>query len=116
MKFTETVAVYCENHTEHTDTVRTSQETHYVSLTENNLLMMFMETVADCCKKHTENTDTMSAEYIFFLMLIHVVHVVTTVLKLKENKWVFLSSDESTAWASICILSGDQLWLHKARL
>jgi hypothetical protein len=38
MLFGETVAVYCENHTEHTDTpcgytnpVRTSQETHYVS-------------------------------------------------------------------------------------
>jgi hypothetical protein len=27
MLFGETVAVYCENHTEHTDTVRTSQET-----------------------------------------------------------------------------------------
>jgi hypothetical protein len=25
MLFGETVAVYCENHTEHTDTVRTSQ-------------------------------------------------------------------------------------------
>jgi hypothetical protein len=44
--FRETVAVYCENHTEHTDTlcaqnvefwyvnpVRTSQETYYVSTT-----------------------------------------------------------------------------------
>jgi hypothetical protein len=30
MLFGETVAVYCENHTEHTDTVRTSQETHYL--------------------------------------------------------------------------------------
>jgi hypothetical protein len=29
--FRETVAVYCENHTEHTDTVCTLQETHYVS-------------------------------------------------------------------------------------
>jgi hypothetical protein len=33
MLFGETVAVYCENHTEHADTVRTSQETHYVSAT-----------------------------------------------------------------------------------
>jgi hypothetical protein len=32
MLFGETVAVYCEKHTEHTDTVRTSQQTHYVSL------------------------------------------------------------------------------------
>jgi hypothetical protein len=31
MLFGKTVAVYCENHTEHTDTVRTAQETHYVS-------------------------------------------------------------------------------------
>jgi hypothetical protein len=29
--FRETVTVYCENHTEHTDTFRTSQEAHYVS-------------------------------------------------------------------------------------
>jgi hypothetical protein len=28
MPFGETVAAYCENHTEHTDTVRTWQETH----------------------------------------------------------------------------------------
>jgi hypothetical protein len=42
----ETVAVYCENHTEHTDTVRTSHETHYVSATEPNRLMLFAETVA----------------------------------------------------------------------
>jgi hypothetical protein len=40
MLFGETVAVYCENHTEHTDTVRTSQEAHYVSATEPNGLIM----------------------------------------------------------------------------
>jgi hypothetical protein len=48
MLFREEVAVYCENHTEHTDTlcgqnaVRTSQETHYVSATEPNRLMLFI--------------------------------------------------------------------------
>jgi hypothetical protein len=36
----ETVDVYCENHTEHTDTVRTSQETNHVSSTEPNWLML----------------------------------------------------------------------------
>jgi hypothetical protein len=41
MLFGETAAVYCENHTEHTDIVRTSQETHYVSATETNRLMLF---------------------------------------------------------------------------
>jgi hypothetical protein len=46
MMLGETVSVYCENHTEHTNTVRTSQETHYVSATEPNRLMLFGETVA----------------------------------------------------------------------
>jgi hypothetical protein len=58
MLFGKTVAVYCENHTEHTDTVRTSQETHYVSATEPNRLMLFGETVAVYCENHTEHTDT----------------------------------------------------------
>jgi hypothetical protein len=46
MLFGETVAGYCENHTEHTDTTRTSQEKHHVSTTETNRLMLFGETVA----------------------------------------------------------------------
>jgi hypothetical protein len=50
MLFKETVAVYCENHTEHTNTVRTSQETHYVSATDANRLMLFRETVAVYCE------------------------------------------------------------------
>jgi hypothetical protein len=41
MLFGETVAGYCENHTEHKDTVRTSQETH-LSATETNRLMLFI--------------------------------------------------------------------------
>jgi hypothetical protein len=55
MLFRETVAVYCENHTEHTDTVRTSQETYYIPPTELNLLMLFRETVAVYCENHTEH-------------------------------------------------------------
>jgi hypothetical protein len=55
MLFWETVAVYCENCTEHIDTVRTSQETHYVSATEPNRLMLFRETVAVYCENHTEH-------------------------------------------------------------
>jgi hypothetical protein len=46
------------NHTEHTDTVRTSQETHHVSATEPNRLMLFGETVAVYCDNHTEHSDT----------------------------------------------------------
>jgi hypothetical protein len=56
--YRETIAVYCENHTEHTDTVRTSQETHYVSTTETNRLMLFGEIIAVYCENHTEHTDT----------------------------------------------------------
>jgi hypothetical protein len=43
MLFGETAAVYCENRTEHTDTlwaVRTSQKTTHVSTTESNRLML----------------------------------------------------------------------------
>jgi hypothetical protein len=42
---------------ENTDKVRTSQETHYVSATEPNRLMLLGETVAVCCENHTEHTD-----------------------------------------------------------
>jgi hypothetical protein len=54
----ETVAVYCENHTEHTDTVCTSQETRCVSATEPNRSVLSVETVAVYCENHTEHTDT----------------------------------------------------------
>jgi hypothetical protein len=58
--FRGTVAVYCENHTEHTDTVRTSQETHYVSATETSRLMLFTKTVAVYYENHTEHTNILS--------------------------------------------------------
>jgi hypothetical protein len=45
MLFRETVTVYCRKHTEHTNTVCTSQKTHYISATEPNRLMLFGETV-----------------------------------------------------------------------
>jgi hypothetical protein len=45
MLFGETVADYCENYTEHTDTVRASLETRYVSVTETNRLVSFGESV-----------------------------------------------------------------------
>jgi hypothetical protein len=57
MLFGEAVAVCCENHTEHTDTVRTSQETRYTSDTETSRLMLFGETVTVYCENHTEHTD-----------------------------------------------------------
>jgi hypothetical protein len=57
MLFRETVAVYCENHTEHTNPVRISQVTHYVSATETNRLILFKETVAVYCENHAEHTN-----------------------------------------------------------
>jgi hypothetical protein len=38
------------------ETVRTSQETHYIFATKPNRLMLFMETVAVYCENHTEHT------------------------------------------------------------
>jgi hypothetical protein len=63
MPFKETIAVYYENHTENTDTrtVRTSQETYYVSAKEPNRLMLFEETVAVYCENYTEHTDAVHA-------------------------------------------------------
>jgi hypothetical protein len=75
MLFGETVAVCCENHTEHTDTlcgqnaefqyvnsVRTSQETQSVSATKPSRLMLFRERVAVYCENHTEHTDTLCGQ------------------------------------------------------
>jgi hypothetical protein len=55
MPFRKTVVVYCENHTEHTDIVRTSQETLYISSSEIHMLMLFRKTVALYCENHTEH-------------------------------------------------------------
>jgi hypothetical protein len=44
------------------DSVRTSQETHYVSATKTNRLMLFRETVAVYCENHTEHIYTLWAE------------------------------------------------------
>jgi hypothetical protein len=59
MLFRETVAVCCENHTEYTDTDRTSQETHYLSARETNWVPLFREGVAVSCENHMEHTDTL---------------------------------------------------------
>jgi hypothetical protein len=42
--------------------VRTSQETHYVSTTKPNRLMLFGETVAVYCENHTGHTDTLCGQ------------------------------------------------------
>jgi hypothetical protein len=43
----------------HKNSVRTSQETHYVSATNPNRLMLFGETVAVYCENHTEHINTL---------------------------------------------------------
>jgi hypothetical protein len=39
-----------------------SQETHYVSATKPNRLILFGETVAVYCENHTEHTDTLCGQ------------------------------------------------------
>jgi hypothetical protein len=61
MLFGETVAVYCENHTEHTETLcgqSVPHRNHNVSATELNRLMLFGETVAVYFEDHTEHTES----------------------------------------------------------
>jgi hypothetical protein len=58
MLFRKGVAVYCENHMEHTNIVRTSQETHHISPRGTNRLMLFGERFAIYCESHTEHTNT----------------------------------------------------------
>jgi hypothetical protein len=42
--------------------VRTSQETHHVSATKPNWLMLFRKTVAVYCEIHKEHTDTLCGQ------------------------------------------------------
>jgi hypothetical protein len=50
-----------------TNSVRTSQETHYFFTTKPNRLMLFGETVAVYCENHTEHIDTPCGENAEFL-------------------------------------------------
>jgi hypothetical protein len=47
--------------------VRTSQETHYISSTETNRLMLFRETVAVCRENHVEHINTLCGQTAEFL-------------------------------------------------
>jgi hypothetical protein len=76
MLFGETVAAYCENHTQHADTVRTSQETHYVYATKPNWLMLFRETVSVYCENHMEHTNVGRMQSL--LLLMYDVNIITT--------------------------------------
>jgi hypothetical protein len=73
MLFGETVAVYFENRTEHTDTLCgqnvefVHHRKHYVSTTKPNRLMLFGETVAVYFENHTEHTDTLCGQNVEFV-------------------------------------------------
>jgi hypothetical protein len=56
------------------DSVRTSQETHYVSATKSNRLMLFRETVAVYCENRMEHTNTLLEQNAEFMALKQVVH------------------------------------------
>jgi hypothetical protein len=44
------------------NSVRTSQETHYVTTTKPNRLMLFGETVDVYCENHMEHTNTLCGQ------------------------------------------------------
>jgi hypothetical protein len=112
--FGDTVAVYCENHAEHTSTmsgqnadnlytyknsVRTSQETHYASATKPNRLMLFGEIIAVYCENHIEHTNTLcggqNAE-LFFLILRRTVTRHQTGVPLRDMLWYLARTDSET--------------------
>jgi hypothetical protein len=67
---------------EYNISVRTSQETHYVSATKPNRLMLFRETVAVYCENHTEHVDTLCGQNArVHVCLKQAVRIVTTVLQ-----------------------------------
>jgi hypothetical protein len=50
--------------------------------------MLFREIIAVYCENHMEYINTVCRQSVEFLMLKHVVYIVTTVLRLNENKSV----------------------------
>jgi hypothetical protein len=75
MLLREVITVYCENRKEHRYTVwaecrdfiyknsvRTSQETHYVSATKTNRIMLFREVITVYCIMRNTNKYTVCAE------------------------------------------------------
>jgi hypothetical protein len=61
--------------------VLTSEETHYISATKPNRLMLFRETVAVYCENHTEHINTLCRQNAEASMLKRMVHKDTTGLE-----------------------------------
>jgi hypothetical protein len=55
------IAFYYENYTEqiYKNSIRTSQETYYISMTTTNWLMLFSETIAINFENHKKHTNTL---------------------------------------------------------
>jgi hypothetical protein len=51
------------------NSVRTSQETHYISATKPNRLILFRETVAVYCENHTEHKDILCGQNAEFFII-----------------------------------------------
>jgi hypothetical protein len=68
--------------------VRTSQETHYVSTTKTNRLMLFKETVTVYCENHTEHINTLCRQNaeILYIRLQFVPHRKHSVSTTKPNR------------------------------
>jgi hypothetical protein len=56
------------------NSVHTSQETHHISATKPNRLMLFRETVAVYCENHTEHTDTLCGQNAVYIRIQSVPH------------------------------------------
>jgi hypothetical protein len=53
-----------EDRTLYDNSIRTSQETHHLSVTKPNQLMLFRETATVYCEKHTVHTNTLCGQNI----------------------------------------------------
>jgi hypothetical protein len=54
--------------------VRTSQETHCVYITETSRLMLFRDVIAICCEKHAKHINRLFGKIQSFLILKYAVH------------------------------------------
>jgi hypothetical protein len=69
------------------NSVRTSQETHYLSATKTNRLMLFKETVSVYCENHTEHTNKQNAGSFNIKAQVTIVTAVTKKLTVKVTVW-----------------------------
>jgi hypothetical protein len=67
--------------------VHNSQETHYVSATETNRLMLFGEIIAGYCDNHTERINTLCGQNAWPSDVKQTVQIVTSVLEKPGRGW-----------------------------